>query len=106
MARLEKSRTRTERAELISKQSGSELGGLTPNLRATSVMDASAPPSMPSERCHKPPQKPRLGMAGLQAYGSLEEEDFGEQRESRVRLYGVDRPERGELCFEEATERY
>ncbi len=45
-------------------------------------------------------------MAGLQAYGSLEEEDFGEQRESRVRLYGVDRPERGELCFEEATERY
>jgi len=44
-----------------------DLGGLTPNLREMSVMDASAPPSMPSERCHKPPQKPPLGMAGLKA---------------------------------------
>ena len=26
--------------------------------------------------------------------------------ESRVRLYGVDTPERGEPCFEEATERF
>ncbi len=34
-----------------------------------------------------------------QAQGSLEEEDFGEQRESRVRPYAVDTPERGEPCF-------
>ena len=71
-------------------------------------------------------------MAGLLAQGSLEEEDFGEQRgcfhctlypvqrvidwdpfvsgrhrdgfESRVGLYAVDTPERG--GFEEATERF
>ncbi len=42
-----------------------------PNLRAMSVMDSSALPSMPSERCHKPPQKPPTGRAGLLAQGSL-----------------------------------
>ena len=36
---------------------------LSANLRAMSVMDYSALPSMPSERCHKPPQKPPTGRA-------------------------------------------
>ncbi len=48
---------------LISQQACSELGGLTPNLRGMSTMDPFALPSMPSERCHKPPQKPPRGRA-------------------------------------------
>ena len=56
---------------MTSQQPGSELGGLTPNLRRMSVMDSSALTSMPSERCHKPPQMPPTGRAGLLAQGSL-----------------------------------
>ena len=53
--------------EMISQQSGFGLGGLTPNLKGMSVMDPLVFPSMPSEWRHKLPQKPRPGMAGLQA---------------------------------------
>ncbi len=52
---------------MISQQSGFGLAGLMPNLRAMSVIDSSALPSMPSERCHKPPQKPPTGRAGFLA---------------------------------------
>jgi len=54
---------------MISQQSGSELGGLTPNLRGMSAMDPFVLPSMPSERRHKLPQKPPPGLAGLQSQG-------------------------------------
>ena len=71
-------------------------------------MDASAPPFNAIRTVSQTATKAtsRDGRPPHKAYGSLEEEDFGEQRESRVRLYGVDTPERGEPCFEEATERF
>ncbi len=52
---------------MTSQQPGSELGGLTPNLRGMSAMDFFVLPSMPSERRHKPPQNPPPGAGGLRA---------------------------------------
>ena len=64
-----------------------------------SVMDASAPPFNAIRTVSQTATNATSRDGRPQAYGSLEEEDFGEQRESRVRLYGVDTPERGEPCF-------